>query len=65
MTVMFAPLAEVDELKDTTELFDVIHVIVPLSVDVADKVVVLPTETLAVDLLIERPSTAFTGVFEP
>ena len=62
--VMFAPLADEDELKLATELFDVVQVIVPLSVDVADKVVVPPTVTLAVDALIETP-LVFTGVVSP
>ena len=63
--VMFAPLADEDELILATELFDVVQVIAPLSVEVADNVVVLPTETLAVEALIETPSAAATGVFEP
>ena len=64
VTVMFAPLADEDELMLATELFDVVHVIVPLFEAVADNVVVLPTEMLADELLIVTPSL-FTGVFEP
>ena len=65
VTVMFEPLDDEEELIDATELFDVVQEIVPLSVEVADSVVVLPTETLAVDALIETPSVACVGVFEP
>ena len=64
VTVIFAPLADDEELMLATELFDVVQVIVPLSVDVADKVVVLPTVTLAVDALIETP-LLLTGVLVP
>ena len=54
--VIFAPLADEEELMLATELFDVVQVMVPLSVEVADNVVVLPTEMLAVDALIDTPT---------
>ena len=65
VTVTLAPLALEVELKDATELFDVDHVIVPLSVEVADKVVELPTLILSLALLIVTPVLGVTGVFSP
>ena len=62
--VTFAPLAVEDELKLATELFDVVHEIVPLFDAVADKMVVLPTEILADELLIVTPAL-LTGVVPP
>ena len=62
--VIFAPLLDEEELILATELFDVVQEIEELLDDVADKVVVLPTETLADEALIVTPSL-FTGVVSP
>ena len=63
--VIFAPLAEEDELMLATELFDVVQEIVPLLDAVADNVVELPTEILAEELLMVTPTFGVIGVLEP